>query len=107
MTQRKNINSSLKKNTMFLIVFFLCMLIGLIISLFFKKIILFAIAPISLGFLSWGFALFRASKITCAKCNTPFKETIWYGKKIKTATSISEQLKFCPCCGVSLDLKNN
>jgi hypothetical protein len=101
MTQRELINVALKKSVTILVLALVFALIGIIALQVLDKTIAIWIPIIAFALVPAFF--FRIMNIKCVKCGTPFGSVLNARKRINVFIKISESLKYCPFCGVSLD----
>ena len=101
MTQRDLINTALKKSLRILVLALVIALLGVLAFQGLEKAIAIWIPVIA--FILVPVFFFRQMNIKCIKCGTPFGSVLNARKRINIFLNISESLKYCPYCGVSLD----
>lgn len=102
MTQKELIQKQLNDASLYALIGFIVMVISIIVGFVLMNIWLL---PVSIsGAIMILYERYRIEKISCLKCNKPFRGSLFHGKRTSGFYfKLSSTFKYCPSCGVSLE----
>lgn len=101
MTERDRINTELMRHRRYLWLGYAALLIGFLLIQIFD--LLFPFSIMFVGIILVLIYTYNVSNIACAKCGASLGKCLHIGYKNVLHLKISNNFKYCPLCGESLD----